>query len=343
MTGRFARRLAKTTRSRRKVRAKVKPQCFRTFTPQELADCFAPPLGDSLTPPSHWPEDLKVSRLPRISWLPPKWTQAYRDGMRRKLYVAPPEYGSKVVFHRENVESIVGRRLHPVDQHGVLLGNECITNWPGWLPKDWEIGYYKVRDVRKVCFLNPKGDRFQNRKAVLDSLDPDRGKRKPTKLNVKRRRKPKKKPIKIAIGEFARRTAFKLRQRAIFSLRDLLKFQADEADEKELPDTCDIFLSFTYEQFAECFASPLGDITEPPAWWPEGLQVCTLPRISWLPPGWSQGIRIGQKGRRLKVFVAPEGHGRLIVNNKQSMETCAAYVCCSRHHCFRILFCTVGN
>eukprot|EP00438_Fugacium_kawagutii_P018376 Skav208995 [mRNA] locus=scaffold2686:135171:139560:- [translate_table: standard] len=275
-TGRFAQRLAKTTRSRRKVRAKVKPPCFRTFTPQELADCFGPPLGDSLTPPSHWPKDLKVSRLPRISWLPPGWTQAYRDGMRRKLYVAPPELGSKVVFHRENVESIVGRRLHPIDQHGVLLGNECITHWPGWLPKDWRIGYYKVRDVRKVCFLNPKGDRFQDRKSVLDSLDPDRGKRKPTKLNVKRRRKPKKKPIKVDIGEFARRTAFRLRQRAIFSLRDLLKFQADEADEKDLPDTCDIFLSFTYEEFAECFAPPLGDITEPPAWWPEGLQELIL-------------------------------------------------------------------
>lgn len=310
-------RTARTARGRRKM-PKPEPKCFRTFTSQELIECFAPPLGDSLTPPSHWPEGLKVSRLPRISWLPPNWGQAYRDGLRRKLYVAPPGKGSRVVFHRENVERIEGRRLYPMDQHGLHLGHECITQWPGWLPKDWMIGYFKVRDTVKVCFLSPKGARFQDRKGVLDSLNPDRGKRKPTKLNPKRKRKPKKKPINIVLGEFAHRMAFKLRQRAIFSLRDSPAFHAEGED--ELPDTCDIFRSFTYEEFDQCFAPPLGDVTTPPAHWPEGLEVCTLPRISWLPPGWGQGIRIGQKGRRLKVFVAPEGHGRLVVNNKQNME-----------------------
>ena len=322
LKGSFAQRLAKKAAAKKprkstRPRKRLETACFRSFTPQELIECFAPPLGDSLTPPSHWPEGLKVSRLPRISWLPPKWAQAYRDGLRRKLYVAPPEKCSKVVFHRENVEVLEGRRLTPMDQHGVLLGHECITQWPGWLPKDWRIGYFKVGKTVKVCFLSPAGSKFKDRKSVLDSLNPDRGKRKPSKLNPKRRRKPKKKPIKIELGEFSRRMAFKMRQRAIFSLRDSLAFHAE--GESELPDSCDVFLSFTHEEFKECFAPPLGNTTTPPPHWPEGLEVCSLPRISWLPPGWGQGIRIGQKGRRLKVFVAPEGHGRLVVNNKQNM------------------------
>ena len=40
----------------------------------------------------------------------------------------------------------------------------------------------------------------------------------------------------------------------------------------------------------------------------------------WLPPGWGQGIRHGQK-RRNKVFVAPAGHGSLIAASKQSMAS----------------------
>lgn len=56
-------------------------------------DCWKPPL-ESQTPPSHWPSGLKVSGLPRISWLPPGWGQAFRDGSRRKLYVAPENLGA---------------------------------------------------------------------------------------------------------------------------------------------------------------------------------------------------------------------------------------------------------
>ncbi|CAK8987401.1 GTPase Der [Durusdinium trenchii] len=240
-------------------------ECFRTFTPQELFECFAPPLGDSLTPPSHWQGGLKVSRLPRISWLPPRWTQAYRDGSRRKLYVAPPELGAKVVFHRENVEVLEG------------------------------------------------GKRFTDRQQVLSHLNPNSQPKKPAVCRVK-------------LGDFARRHAFLIRQRhgefgkQICSLRTSLPFVPADDSEDEFPETCDVFRSFTYQEFKDCFAPPLGDCTVPPSHWPEGLQVCTLPRISWLPPGWGQGIRMGQKGRRLKVFVAPEGHGRLVVNNKQSME-----------------------
>lgn len=318
--------------------------CFRTFTPAELLECFAPPLGASVEPPSHWQEGLKVSRLPRISWLPPKWTQAYRDGSRRKLYVAPPELGAKVVFHRENVETLEGRRLYPMDQHGVHLGSECIAHWPDWLPKDWHIGYFKGRgDVVKVCFLNSKGERFYDRKAVLHHLNPDRGKRKPSKSNPKRERKPKK-PVKVVLGEFARRMAFKLRQRSIFSLRNSLAFHAEA--EEELPESCDIFRSFTYPEFRECFAPPLGESTTPPAYWPEGLEVCTRRRISWLPPGWGQATKLGQKGRRLKVFVAPEGHGRLVVNNKQSMEACdeslISYLKSLMHFDFLLRFATIN-
>ena len=236
------------------------------------------------------------------TWLHPSWVPRW------------------LVFHRENVETLEGRRLYPMDQHGVDLGSECIAHWPDWLPKDWHIGYFKGRgDVVKVCFLNSKGERFYDRKAVLEHLNPDRGKRKPSKSDPKRKRKPKK-PVKIVLGEFARRMAFKLRQRSIFSLRNSLAFHAEA--EEELPESCDIFRSFTYPEFRACFAPPLGESTTPPAYWPEGLEVCTRRRISWLPPGWGQATKLGQKGRRLKVFVAPEGHGRLVVNNKQSMEAC---------------------
>ncbi|CAK8987533.1 unnamed protein product [Durusdinium trenchii] len=292
---------------RRKSQERSK-ECFRTFTPQELFECFAPPLGDSLTPPSHWQGGLKVSRLPRISWLPPRWTQAYRDGSRRKLYVAPPELGAKVVFHRENVEVLEGRRLSPVDQHGLVLGPDCITQWPNWLPKDWQIGYYRPHaGAPKVCFLSPEKKRFTDRQQVLSHLNPNSQPKKPAVCRVK-------------LGDFARRHAFLIRQKQICSLRTSLPFVPADDSEDEFPETCDVFRSFTYQEFKDCFAPPLGDCTVPPSHWPEGLQVCTLPRISWLPPGWGQGIRMGQKGRRLKVFVAPEGHGRLVVNNKQSME-----------------------
>ena len=56
-----------------------------------------------------------------------------------------------MVFHRENVESVEGRRLLPMDQHGVVLGSECIKQWPQWLPKDWRIGYYKSSAGAATC------------------------------------------------------------------------------------------------------------------------------------------------------------------------------------------------
>lgn len=300
-----------TRRQRRRAR------CFRTFTPQELAECFAPPLGESQIPPRHWPKDLRVCDLPRTSWLPQKWTQAYRngEGRKRKLYVAPPELGSKVEFNRKEVEVLEGRRLYPMDQHGVCLGNECITKWPDWLPQDWKIGYFKARDDIKVCFLNPAGGRFRDRLSVLDFLDPKKAKPKETCKNGISGVNAPKKPKKLQLGVFARSIA--LRQHAKAEIKE------EEEEEESETENCEIFRSFTYEELKECFAPPLGDTITPPKHWPDGVLVSTLPRISWLPPGWGQGIEIGSQGREYRVYVAPldGGYGRLVVKSKESMDT----------------------
>lgn len=295
-------------------------ECFRTFTRKQLEECFAPPLGGSLEPPKHWPKGLLVTNLPRTSWLPKGWTQGYRPykdtGRRfRKLYVAPPEKGSKVVFWRRDVEKLEGRNLFSVDQHGQPLGipNTFTTDWPKWLPSSWRIGYFRIGETVKICFLNAKGEKFRDCQAVLDSLKPARIKQREKKVKATETKKAENKPIKPALGPFAMRVA---QRRRLFSS---VKVENDEIDD-ELPDSTDIFLSFTHEELTECFAPPLGDSTTPPAHWPEGVEVCTLPRISWLPPGWGQGIRMGPQGRKYKVYIAPKGHKRLEVKNKESME-----------------------
>ena len=150
--------------------------------------------------------------------------------------------------------------------------------------------------------------------AVLDSLKPARIKQREKKVKATETKKAENKPIKPALGPFAMRVA---QRRRLFSS---VKVENDEIDD-ELPESTDIFLSFTHEELTECFAPPLGDSTTPPAHWPEGVEVCTLPRISWLPPGWGQGIRMGPQGRKYKVYIAPNGHKRLEVKNKESMDT----------------------
>ncbi|CAJ1392132.1 unnamed protein product [Effrenium voratum] len=306
--GRFLKRgRARASQQRKGPKDSSAPVIFRSFTPQQLLDCFGPPLGSCTTPPSHWPEDLKVSELPRISWLPPGWGQAEKkDGHRRKLYVAPPELGGKVVFHRENVEVLVGRKLRPMDQTGVDLGEDCVKVWPSWLPKDWQIGYFKAKGGVKPCFLHPDGTRHMDRQAVLARLNPDR-KPEDTKAAEK----------KMKLGPFAHRQAQKLQNRVISSLRAQA---ADVESEEEDPNESGIFRTFTYQELLDCFAPPLGECTTPPGHWPKDLKICPLPRISWLPPGWGQAIRVGKQGRRYKVFVAPKEHGSLVVNSKQSME-----------------------
>ena len=161
----------------------------------------------------------------------------------------------------------------------------------------------------KVCFLNAAGEKFRDRQAVLDSLNPAR-----IEQRAKQVKSAENQPIKIALGLFAMRVA--QRRRLVSSV----KAENDDSDD-ELPESTDIFLSFTHEEHSECFAPPLGDSTTPPAHWPEGVEVCTLPRISWLPPGWGQGIRLGPHGRKYKVYIAPKGHRRAEVKNKESMDT----------------------
>lgn len=308
-----------TRKSRPDVEFRNDVECFRTFTRKQLEECFAPPLGGSRKPPRHWPKGLLVTNLPRTSWLPKGWTQGYRPykekGRRfRKLYVAPPEKGSKVVFHRRDVEKVEGRSLCSVDQHGQPLGipNTFTTDWPKWLPSRWRIGYFRTGETVKVCFLNANGAKFPDRRAVLDSLNPARIKQREKQVKAAEKKETENKPIKT-LGLFAMRMA--QRRRLVSSV----KVEGDESDD-ELPESTDIFLSFTHEELTECFAPPLGDSTTPPAHWPEGVEVCTLPRISWLPPGWGQGIRMGPQGRKYKVYIAPKGHRRLEVKNKESME-----------------------
>ena len=230
-------------------------------------------------------------------------------------YVAPPEKGSKVVFHRRDVEKVEGRSLCSVDQHGQPLGipNTFTTDWPKWLPSRWRIGYFRIGETVKVCFLNANGAKFPDRRAVLDSLNPARIKQREKQVKAAEKKETENKPIKT-LGLFAMRMA--QRRRLVSSV----KVEGDESDD-ELPESTDIFLSFTHEELTECFAPPLGDSTTPPAHWPEGVEVCTLPRISWLPPGWGQGIRMGPQGRKYKVYIAPKGHRRLEVKNKESMDT----------------------
>eukprot|EP00435_Cladocopium_sp_Y103_P048944 s2951_g14.t1 len=308
-----------TRKSRPKDEELCNAECFRTFTRKQLEECFAPPLRGSFKPPRHWPKGLLVTNLPRTSWLPKGWTQGYRPykekGRRfRKLYVAPPEKGSKVVFHRRDVEKVEGRNLCSVDQHGQPLGipNTFTIAWPKWLPSRWRLGYFRVGETVKVCFLNAAGQKFPDRRAVLDSLNPARIKQRAKQVKAAEKKKTEIKPIKTGLGLFALRMA--QRHRLISSVK------AESESDDELPESTDIFLSFTHEELTECFAPPLGDSTTPPAHWPEGVEVCTLPRIPWLPPGWGQGIRMGPQGRKYKVYIPPEGHRRSEVKNKESME-----------------------
>ena len=259
---------------------------------------------------------MTVSTRPRTNWLPPGWTQGYRnnDQRRRKLYVAPAEKGSKVAFTRTEVEVIEGRKLFPMDQHGQALELEgCTrwtTTWPSWLPKDWQIGYFKSVDAVKVCFLNPDGERFADRRTVLESL-----KERPADVAQKKSKGPKAKMRRIPVlGSFANRMS--IRHRTISSLSSHA-FSAEE-----LETNTDIFRTFTYAELQQCFAPPLGETTERPAHWPSDVEVCPWPRISWLPPGWGQALRVGEHGRHYKVYIPPAGHGCIEIKQKPSMETC---------------------
>ena len=141
--------------------------------------CFAPPLGDCTTPPSHWPEGFKVSTKPRIAWLPPGWGQAVKDGCVKdgcdqKFYVAPEHLGSKTMVNKQQVEVIVGKKLRPVDHHGFALGDEYVKQWPKWLPKEYRIAYFRsAGGGLKPCFLGPTGVEYTDKKAVLAKKQED--------------------------------------------------------------------------------------------------------------------------------------------------------------------------
>ena len=141
--------------------------------------CFAPPLGDCTTPPSHWPEGFKVSTKPRIAWLPPGWGQAVKDGCVKdgcdqKFYVAPERLGSKTMVNKQQVEVIVGKKLRPVDHHGFALGDEYVKQWPKWLPKEYRIAYFRsAGGGLKPCFLGPTGVEYKDKKAVLAKKQED--------------------------------------------------------------------------------------------------------------------------------------------------------------------------
>ena len=58
--------------------------------------------------------------------------------------------------------------MKPVDQHGVVLGDEFIKLWPKWLAKDWRIVYKKsAKGLVKPFFLGPDDTVYKDKKSVL--------------------------------------------------------------------------------------------------------------------------------------------------------------------------------
>ena len=82
--------------------------------------------------------------------------------------MAPEHLGSRAMVNKLNVELTVGKKLKPMDQHGLILGDEYIKKWPVWLPKDWRIAYFRsAGGSLKPCFLGPTGVQYNSKKEVI--------------------------------------------------------------------------------------------------------------------------------------------------------------------------------
>ncbi|CAE7859540.1 der [Symbiodinium necroappetens] len=76
---------------------------------------------------------------------------------------------------------------------------------------------------------------------------------------------------------------------------------------------------YSFEEVQKILAPPLSDQAN----WPGGLELCSLRRVLWLPPGWGQAWKKDSNGFRRKVFVAPKNLGSKIVHHKSHVQ--AAY------------------
>ena len=66
--------------------------------------------------------------------------------------------------------------------------------------------------------------------------------------------------------------------------------------------------------------APFFQQVEVPKHWPNGLQVCTLKRVLWLPPGWAQAWKRDSKGFKRKMFVPPEAFESGVAYNQSEVE-----------------------
>ena len=64
-----------------------------------------------------------------------------------------------------------------------------------------------------------------------------------------------------------------------------------------------------------------------PPHWPadQGLEVCALRRVLWLPPGWAQAWKMDSKGFKRKMYVAPESLAPRAVYNKSQVQDMVGY------------------
>ena len=159
--------------------------------------------------PKHWPQGLELCNLRRVLWLPPGWGQAWKQdskGFRRKMFVAPDTFGSKVVYFKSHVQDITGLDLQPVDHNGHPIPSRFPDHWPNWLPRDWEIGFAGFSSEFAPSFRSASGQVFgteekakQHLKKLGISLKPvpdKKAKASPTGSGPgkARQRKPKQEP-----------------------------------------------------------------------------------------------------------------------------------------------------